>query len=182
MNLWSRIWNFVLFQKNLGVPLRRKICSSDSWNSFWLRTQRITRSNTLFTWDALFRLVETSATWGHAGIYVQDLSGFLSLHILRAVVFSLGCTLESSGELWNNLDGQAAPQNNHIRISAGEIQAGQCFLKFPWWFQRAAKCCVRGMTAWSTDPDSGAEKDGNAVSYAALYCLVSTEKLFQFSY
>lgn len=55
------------------VPLRRKICSSDSWNSFWLRTQRITRSNTLFTWDALFRLVETSATWGHAGIYVQDL-------------------------------------------------------------------------------------------------------------
>lgn len=55
------------------VPLRRKICSSDSWNSFWLRTQRITRSNTLFTWDALFRLVETFATWGHARIYVQDL-------------------------------------------------------------------------------------------------------------
>ena len=57
----------------LAPPLKRKTYSSDSWNFSWLRTQRITRSNTLFICDALFRLVETFATWGHAGIYVQDL-------------------------------------------------------------------------------------------------------------
>lgn len=46
---------------------KRKSRSNDSWNSSCLRSQR---SKTLFTWDVLFRLVETFATRGHAGIYV----------------------------------------------------------------------------------------------------------------
>lgn len=40
----------------LWVFHKRKTCSSDFWNPPWLRTQWITRSNTLFTWDVLSRL------------------------------------------------------------------------------------------------------------------------------
>lgn len=38
------------------------------------------------------------------------LSGFLFVHVPRAIIFSLGCTIESSGEIWNNPSGQPHPK------------------------------------------------------------------------
>lgn len=38
------------------------------------------------------------------------LSGFFSVHVPRAIIFSLGCTIESSGEIWNNPNGQPHPE------------------------------------------------------------------------
>lgn len=81
------------------------------------------------------------------------LSGFLSVHILRVIVFSLGCTRESSGEIWSNPNGQPHPEQLYQNLRRW-VPGRWTFLKLPWRFQCAVKFekyCIRGGTVRSMD-------------------------------